>query len=69
MKTTERELIDLIEKYLIGIVSDEVSLSESSYRGRLLMSTLLKKPSESKLQIKEIFSDLRDYWDTLEGGR
>ena len=64
-----RELLDAIENYITAMVDDSVSISEYANREKILTDMLSEQPVESKYDIKKMFTDLRDYWDTLEVGK
>ena len=69
MTTKNRELLGLIERYLIAAIDNGVTISEYVKTEELLMNALSEQPFKSKDDIKEMFTDLRDYWDTLEVGK
>ena len=72
MKTENRELAKAIENYLVALKLH--SIKPSSRKFKLLQEAerklfILVSLENSLLDITLIFSDLRDYWDTLEAGK
>jgi hypothetical protein len=71
MKTIKnRELLNAIEAFIVEKKLRLISETESGEDVGVTSSILNKELVDAKMEdVKDIFSDLNDYWDTLEVGK